>query len=119
MNTWKGLLDHYLQKSPKPFRIDPTTFMRVDTPIGYKAFREAAMNLIIHQDYGDYSRKPVIKFFQDGIQFWNPGDAFVADADLLKPGEKDVRNPLIATAFRKLGLCERAGTGLKMIFNEW
>lgn len=34
------------------------------------------MNLLIHQDYGDHSRKAVIEFFTDGIKFWNPGDAF-------------------------------------------
>ena len=34
------------------------------------------MNLLIHQDYGDHSRKAVIEFFTDGIKFWNPGDSF-------------------------------------------
>ena len=77
------------------------------------------MNLIMHQDYGDHSRKAVIKFYRDGIQLWNPGDVFGEAKNLLVPGEKDVRNPRIAAAFRKLGLCEQAGTGMRMIVNEW
>ena len=30
---------------------------------------------LIHQDYGDHTRKPVIKIFPDRTLFWNPGDA--------------------------------------------
>jgi ATP-dependent DNA helicase RecG len=72
-----------------PFR---TLGRRVDPP-GFHVFREAIINLLIHQDYGDSSSKAVIKFFRDGIQFWNPGDVFGNDSRLMEPGEKEVRNP--------------------------
>src|SRR3989338_9951830 len=84
-----------------------------------RVFREAAVNLLIHQDYGDHSRKAVIKFFRDGIQFWNPGDVFGDDSRLLEPGEKEVRNPVIATAMRRVAMCEQAGTGLRMMREAW
>jgi len=73
----------------------------------------------IHQDYGDHSRKAVIKFFRDGIQFWNPGDVFGDDTHLLEPGEKEVRNPAIAAAMRRITMCEQAGTGFRMMQREW
>jgi len=53
------------------------------------------------------------------IQFWNPGDVFGNADHLLEPGEKEVRNPQIVAAFRRLGLCEQAGTGLRMMLNQW
>ena len=77
------------------------------------------MKWLIHQDYGDHARKAVIEFFTDGIQFWNPGDSFADEKHLLDPGEKDVRNPAIAMAIRRIGMCEQAGTGLRMMQREW
>ena len=77
------------------------------------------MNLLIHQDYGDHSRKAVIKFYRDGIQFWNPGDVFGDDSRLWEPGEKEVRNPSIAMAMRRIAMCEQAGTGLRMMREAW
>jgi predicted HTH transcriptional regulator len=77
------------------------------------------VNLLIHQDYGDHSRKAVIKFYRDGIQFWNPGDIFGEDSRLLEPGEKEVRNPAIAMAMRRIAMCEQAGTGLRMMREAW
>ena len=110
----------YLFFMPKPFRdIDPTTQARRDAPPGFRVFREVAVNLLTHQDYGDHSRKGVIKFYRDGIQFWNPGDVFGDASRLWEPGEKEVRNPSIAMAFRRIAMCEQAGTGLRMMREEW
>jgi len=117
--TWRQLVQKYMQYEPKPFSIDPHTLMRIDTPDSYRVFREAAINLLIHQDYADHSRKSVIKFYKDMIEFWNPGDVFGSDENILEPGEKEVRNPRIAAAFRRLSLCEQAGTGLRMMCSLW
>ncbi len=92
---------------------------RRDDPPGFRVFREAAVNLLIHQDYGDHSRKAVIKFFRDGIQFWNPGDVFGDYSRLWEPSEKEVRNPSIAMAMRRIAMCEQAGTGLRMMREAW
>lgn len=77
------------------------------------------MHLLIHQDYGDHSRKAVIKLFTDGVRFWNPGDSFGDEERLLEPGEMDVRNAAIAMALRRIAMCEQAGTGLRMMQREW
>jgi ATP-dependent DNA helicase RecG len=51
--------------------------------------------------------------------FWNPGDAFATEAELLDPTEKEVRNPAIVKAFRRIGLSDQAGTGIRAIFRNW
>jgi ATP-dependent DNA helicase RecG len=119
VNAWRILLDWYMKLSEHPFKIDPVTLQRDDEPPDYIAFRESAINLLIHQDYADHSRKPEIRHYLDRTIFWNPGDAFGDNIDLLEPGEKEVRNPRIVTAFRRIGLSEHAGWGLREVFRNW
>ena len=119
VKTWRLLVERYLQRVEKPFSFDPGTLHRKDSPPDYIVFREAAINLLIHQDYADHTRKPVIQSFGDRTLFWNPGDAFASPDELLEPGEKEVRNPRIVAAFRRIGLSEQAGTGVRAIFSNW
>ena len=119
VKTWRALVERYLQRAEKPFSVDPETLQRVDRPPDYVAFREAAINLLVHQDYADHTRKPSIRFFDDRTLLWNPGDAFASAEELLDPGEKEVRNPRIVSAFRRIGLSEQAGTGIRAIFDRW
>ena len=119
IRTWLALINWYLEFSDRPFRIDPRSLQRDDAPPDYLAFRESMVNLLIHQDYSDHTRKASVRYYTDQTVFWNPGDAFAADADLLEPGEKEVRNPRIVTAFRRIGLSENAGWGLRDVFRSW
>ncbi len=117
--TWRGLVAKYARIAEHPFQVDPATLRRNDDPPDYIAFREATINLLIHQDYGDHNRKAVLKWFTDRIQFWNPGDAFATPAQLLESNEKEIRNPLIVNAFRRIGLSDQAGTGIRAILRNW
>ena len=120
IRTWRSLIEDWYEKfAEHPFRLDPATMRRDDTPPDYRAFRESMINLIMHQDYSDHSRKAVIRHYADQTVFWNPGDAFAADADLLEPGEREVRNPRVVLAFRRIGLSEHAGWGLRDVFRNW
>ena len=119
VKTWRALIGRYLQRAEKPFSIDPGTLQRDDRPPDYIAFREGVINLLIHQDYADHTRKPVIRSFDDRVIMWNPGDAFAGARELLDPVEKEVRNPRIVAAFRRIGLSEQAGTGIRAIFGNW
>ena len=120
IRAWRALIeDWYPKVADHPFRLDPANMRRDDTPPGYGAFRESMVNLLIHQDYADHTRKAVICHYPDQTLFWNPGDAFAADADLLEPGEKEVRNPRLVLAFRRIGLSENAGWGLRDVFRSW
>ena len=120
IRAWRALIeDWYPRIAEHPFQIDAVSLRRDDTPPGYRAFRESMVNLLIHQDYADHARKAVICHYPDQTLFWNPGDAFAADADLLEPGEKEVRNPRLVLAFRRIGLSEHAGWGLRDVFRSW
>lgn len=118
VQAWQMLRDRYIQRTETPFAIDPETLQRQSRPPDYAAFREAAINLLIHQDYAEQTRKAVIHSYADRMVLWNPGDAFSPTEALLEPGEKEVRNPKIVAAFRRIGLSEQAGTGLRTIFGN-
>ena len=119
VQAWQVLVEKYTRLAERPFSINTTTLRRHDDPPDYISFREAAINLLIHQDYGDHRRKPVIKVFTDRTVFWNPGDAFDTVDQLLEPTEKEIRNPAIVNAFRRIGLSDQAGTGLRSIVSNW
>ena len=119
VQAWLTLSERYAKHAEHPFGVDAATLRRDDDPPDYVSFREAAINLLIHQDYGDQGRKASIRFFRDRTVFWNPGDSFAATDELLDPTEKEVRNPAIVAAFRRIGLGEQAGTGVRAIFQGW
>ncbi len=119
VQSWLAVVEWYYRFAEIPFEIDPKTLQRKDTPPDYIAFREAIINMLIHQDYADHSRKPAITHFTDLTSFWNPGNAFANVKDLLEPGEKETRNPLLVTAFRRIGFSENAGWGLRDVFKNW
>ena len=119
VETWRAILERYLQRAEKPFSINTETLQREDSPPDHIAFREAAINVLTHQDYADHTRKAAIRFFDDRALLWNPGDAYASTDELLEPGERDVRNPRIVAAFRRIGLSEKAGTGMRAIFGNW
>ena len=119
VEAWKTLLGCYFRRAERPFSVNVETLQREDSPPDYIAFREAAINLLIHQDYADHTRKAAIRFFDDRAQLWNPGDAYMSTDELLEPGEREVRNPRIVAAFRRIGLSEEAGTGMRAIFHNW
>jgi ATP-dependent DNA helicase RecG len=119
IKAWQSIVEFYFRHSERPFAVDANTLRRDDDPPDYISFREAAINLLIHQDFGDTTRVPVIRFFRDQTEFFNPGDAFGSREQLLDPGDKEVRNPGIVSAFRRIGLSDQGGTGVRAIFDGW
>lgn len=92
---------------------------RTDIPSDLVAFREAAANLLVHQDYAAVGASASIKFYRDRLTYHNPGHAFADEHELLEPGGKDVRNPLLCRAFRMIGIVEQAGTGIPTLMRRW
>ena len=119
LQAWLTLVERYFRHAERPFSLDIQTMRRDDDPPGYVSFREAVVNQLIHQDYGDRRRTPFIRFYRDRTVFWNPGDGNAPTGDLLDRTAKEVRNPLIAAAFRGIGLAQQAGTGIRAIFRNW
>ena len=72
---------------------------------------EAIVNAVAHRNYRHNGFVQII-VYADRIEVWNPGE--------LPPGLTPdlLRNPHIVAAFRRLGLCEQAGTGIRMVLNQ-
>lgn len=119
VQAWRELLDRYHRLSEHQFALDADTLRRTDDPPDYISFRESLINLLVHQDYGDASRTPRFQIFQDRTIFWNPGPAFDPTSDLLEATEKALRNPDLANGFRRIGLSDQAGTGIRTICRNW
>ncbi|MBF0133381.1 MAG: putative DNA binding domain-containing protein [Magnetococcales bacterium] len=120
IQAWLSIVEKYMRLAEKPFSVEEATLRRHDAPPEYIPFRESVINLLIHQDFGDLTRTPVIKLFRDRTLFWNPGDAYSTTTEqLLDPTAKEVRNPSIVAGFRRIGLSDQAGTGLRSIFSNW
>lgn len=117
--TWDAILGRYASNAAKPFALDLKTMERQEGPENFVSFREAAINLLIHQDYAESGRAGSIAFHPDRLVFTNPGTARPGRDALLEPGEKEVRNPLIVAAFRRIGLSEQAGSGVRAIYADW
>lgn len=119
VQAWRTIVEFYFRHSERPFSIDAQTLRRSDDPPDYVSFREAAINLLIHQDFSDHGRVPTIRMYRDCTELFNPGDAFQSREKLLDPGDKETRNPSIVGAFRRIGLSDQGGTGIGAIFESW
>jgi ATP-dependent DNA helicase RecG len=117
--TWDAILGRYANNVAKPFALDYRSMEREERPENFVSFREASVNLLIHQDYAESGRAGSIAFHSDRLVFTNPGTARPGKDALLEPGEKEVRNPLIVAAFRRIGLSEQAGSGVRAIYADW
>ena len=119
LQAWLIISERYFRHADRPFSLDMQTMRRNDHPPDFVSFRETAINQLIHQDYGDHGRTAFIRVHRDRTVFWNPGDAPASTDELLDPTAKEVRNPTIVAAFRRIGLSEQAGTGVRAIFRNW
>jgi ATP-dependent DNA helicase RecG len=117
IKAWQRIVEVYRTRfAESRFELDDTTMQRKGTPPDYLAFREAVLNLLIHQDYGDHTRKARITLFADEYQFWNPGASFVCGEEFFKPGDKPVRNNRLRAMLTRIGIGEQANTGIRNIF---
>ncbi|WP_370052767.1 RNA-binding domain-containing protein [Neptunomonas sp.] len=116
--AWRVLSDRYMYWAEQPFDIDETNLHRNNETPDYIGFREATVNLLVHQDFADHSRVPKIEFHKDISQYWNPGDSLV-EQEKIASGQSKSRNPLVMQAFHRIGLSERAGSGIKEIYRSW
>lgn len=116
--AWRVLSDRYMYWAEHSFDIDESNLHRKNETPDYIGFREATVNLLVHQDFADHTRVPKIEFYKDICQYWNPGDSLV-EQDQIASGQSKSRNPLVMQAFHRIGLSERAGSGIKEIFRSW
>jgi len=81
-----------------------------------RAFREAFVNALIHRDYSRLGAV-YIRFDNDGLSVSNPGGFVEGVAlDNILTVEPRPRNPLLADIVKRIGLAERTGRGVDLIF---
>jgi ATP-dependent DNA helicase RecG len=81
-----------------------------------RAFREALVNAIVHRDYSVLGTV-FVRLQSDTLSISNPG-GFVEGVTLdnLLVVEPKPRNPALADAIKRIGLAERTGRGVDLIF---
>ena len=81
-----------------------------------RSFREAFVNAVIHRDYTSLGAVHV-RWEEEAIVVSNPG-GFIEGVSLdnLLVVEPRPRNPLLADAIKRIGLAERTGRGINLIY---
>jgi ATP-dependent DNA helicase RecG len=84
-----------------------------------RAFREAVVNSLVHRDYTRLGAVHV-RLENDGLTISNPG-GFVEGVNLgnLLVSEPRPRNPLLADIVKRIGLAERTGRGIDLIYERF
>ena len=83
------------------------------------AIREAIRNAVIHRDYSLDGMDIKVAVFDDKIEITSPGKLppSVDYSDMLS-GQSSIRNKILAPVFKRLGVIEQWGNGLKLIADE-
>ena len=83
------------------------------------AIREAIRNAVIHRDYSLDGMDIKVAVFDNKIEITSPGKLppSVDFSDMLS-GQSSIRNKILAPVFKRLGIIEQLGNGLKLIADE-
>ena len=115
LKTFETLLERFRARvEEEEIRIG---LFRVPVPTyEMRAFREAMVNALVHRDYARLGAVHV-RLDDDGLNISNPG-GFVEGVTLqnLLTVEPRPRNPLLADIIKRVGLAERTGRGVDLIF---
>lgn len=83
------------------------------------AIREVIRNAVIHRDYSLTGKDIKIAIFDDKIEVTSPGKLMPSvDFNDMESGQSDIRNKILAPVFKRLGIIEQWGNGLKLIKEE-
>lgn len=114
IHTSFELLQAWLKRDYKLFK----TKLKAKTIIPEEALREAIVNAVLHRKYS-IPGSIKIALYDDHLEIFNPGSfPGLIDPKNLGDGTTFLRNPHIARAFRKIGLIESLGSGIRLIFDS-
>jgi predicted HTH transcriptional regulator len=83
------------------------------------AIREVIRNAVIHRDYSLKGQDIKLAVFDDKIEITSPGKLMpTIDFNDMEAGQSDIRNKTLAPVFKKLGIIEQWGNGLRLIAEE-
>lgn len=121
-----NLFEFYLKVVPliqelgkdKHFKLDNLT--RTEENEITDGLREAFINAITHADYFNNTRHlKVIKTKDNKLIFENAGVMLIDIPTAIAGQRSECRNSTIHNLFRRLGLCERQGQGVRDIYSYW
>jgi predicted HTH transcriptional regulator len=83
------------------------------------AIREVIRNAVIHRDYSLTGKDIKVAIFDDKIEITSPGKLPpTVDYSDMEAGQSDIRNKILAPVFKRLGIIEQWGNGLRIIADE-
>ena len=86
-----------------------------------EALREIVVKMIVHRDYIN-SNDSVIKFFDDRIEFFNPGklpNELTIEQFIRGDYSPSIRNKPIASVFKECGIIEKYGSGITRVLEAF
>ncbi|MCF8395943.1 MAG: putative DNA binding domain-containing protein, partial [Melioribacteraceae bacterium] len=84
-----------------------------------KAIREVIRNAVVHRDYALTGKDIKVAVYDDMIEVTSPGLLPPSiDYSAMDSRQSDARNKIIAPVFKKLGIIDQWGNGLKLIADE-
>lgn len=93
------------------------TISRWEYPV--KAIREAIRNAIVHRDYSLTGKDVKVAIYDDMVEITSPGLLPPSiDYAAMESRQSDARNKVIAPIFKRLGIIDQWGNGLKLIADE-
>ncbi|MFN8525599.1 MAG: ATP-binding protein [Chloroflexota bacterium] len=110
---FEGLIDWINARLPRNELIGRA--LRKEVPMYPElAVRELVANALIHQDFSITGAGPMIEIFVDRMEITNPGEPLVDTARFLDHPPRS-RNETLASAMRRIGICEERGSGVDKV----
>jgi Predicted transcriptional regulator containing an HTH domain and an uncharacterized domain shared with the mammalian protein Schlafen len=93
------------------------TISRWEYPV--KAIREIIRNAIVHRDYSLSGKDVKVAIYDDMVEITSPGLLPPSiDYAAMESRQSDARNKIIAPVFKRMGIIDQWGNGLKLIADE-
>ncbi len=84
-----------------------------------KAIREVIRNAVVHRDYSLAGKDIKVAVYDDMVEVTSPGLIPPSiDYNAMESRQSDAKNRVIAPVFKKLGIIDQWGNGLKLIADE-
>ena len=84
-----------------------------------KAIREAIRNAVVHRDYSLAGKDVKVAIYDDMVEITSPGLLPPSiDFSAMESRQSDARNKVIAPVFKRMGIIDQWGNGLKLIADE-
>lgn len=93
------------------------TVSRWEYPV--KAIREIIRNAVVHRDYSLTGKDIKVAIYDDMIEISSPGLLPPSiDYSAMESRQSDARNKVIAPVFKRIGIIDQWGNGLKLVAQE-